>query len=257
MTPRSVKQQTGFECGGRVRGSEAASDSHEQSLTQPRPESRPLIGRSQPFCIPQTVEEEWRTALLFLLLINSLWCCYLVAIHAISPPPLSFSCFPRSPWWQHPSHHCRGDRRQVPGGAGGGGWFDHAWARGPDGSIGGHRGCGAQPGAHAAVCECARPACGVAGLLLGLRRPAALPAPLQEVCEHLTFALHADLAAANKVVVVCDETINVLCHLEKKHWSMRFCRCLSWYFIDQSIPHILKYAAWIFFRLFLVIISQL
>lgn len=145
---------------------------------------------------------------------------------SLPPQPLSFSCFPLSPWRQHPSHHCRGDRGQVPGGAGGGGWFGQAQARGPDGSIGGHGGGGAQPGAHAAVGEGARLALAV---LLALRRPAALQAaPLQEVCEHLTFALHADLAAADKVVVVGDETMDILCHLEKKHISSPYSqiRCL-------------------------------
>ena len=47
-----------------------------------------------------------------------------------------------------------------------------------------------------------------------LRRPAL---SLQEVCEHLTFALHAHLATADKVVVVGNETMDVLCNLEDKH----------------------------------------
>ncbi len=124
--------------------------------------------------------------------INKLCYRHLVAINAIPPHPLSFSCFPQSPWRQHSLDHCSGDRGQVPGGAGGGGWFGHARARGPDGSIGGHRGGGAKPGAYTAVSKRARPSLSVAGQLLGLRRPVALPAPLQEVCKHLTFALHAD-----------------------------------------------------------------
>lgn len=59
-------------------------------------------------------------------------------------------------------------------------------------------------------------------LLLGLRRPDALPASFQEVSQHLTFALHADLAAAHKVVVVGDEAMDVLRHLEGKHRRMMF-----------------------------------
>lgn len=54
-------------------------------------------------------------------------------------------------------------------------------------------------------------------LWLTLRWSATLKAaPLQEVCEHLPFALHADLATADKVVVVGDKAMNILCHLEKK-----------------------------------------
>lgn len=57
-------------------------------------------------------------------------------------------------------------------------------------------------------------------LWLTLRWPATLKAALlQEVCEHLPFALHADLAAADKVVVVGDKAMNILCHLEKTHIS--------------------------------------
>lgn len=41
-------------------------------------------------------------------------------------------------WRQHSSHHCRGYRGQVSGGAGRGGWFGQAWAWGPNGSVGGH-----------------------------------------------------------------------------------------------------------------------
>lgn len=163
--------------------------------------------------LPLTVEE-WRTPLLFPLFTNSLCCCHVVVL---SLHPLSFYSFSQSPWRQHLSHHYRGDRRQVPGGAGGGGRLGHAHARGPDGGVGGHRGGGAQPGAHAAVGERARTPLGIAGLLLALRHHAALSAPLQEVCEHLTFALHTDLATADKVIVVCDEAMDVLGHLEKKH----------------------------------------
>lgn len=135
----------------------------------------------------------------------------------IPPSPLSFSCFLQSPWRQHPSHHCRGDRGQVPGGGGGGGggWFGQARARRPDGGVGGDSRCGAQPGAHAAVSEGARAAFRVSRMLLAVRGSAALFTPSEEICEHLTFALHADLATAHEVVVVCDETINVFCHLEK------------------------------------------
>lgn len=41
------------------------------------------------------------------------------------------------------SHHGGGGRGQVPGGAGGGGRFSQARARGPDGSVGGDFGGGA------------------------------------------------------------------------------------------------------------------
>lgn len=61
------------------------------------------------------------------------------------------------------------------------------------------------------------------GVLLwqALRWSATLKAALlQEVCEHLPFALHADLAAADKVVVVGDKAMNILCHLEKTHTSV-------------------------------------
>lgn len=52
------------------------------------------------------------------------------------------------------------------------------------------------------------------GLLLTLERLASLQATtLQEVCEHLTFALHSDLPTANKVVAVGDESVDVLSHL--------------------------------------------
>lgn len=63
---------------------------------------------------------------------------------------------------------------------------------------------------------------GDAGLLLGVRRPHALPTSFQEVSQHLTFALHADLAAAHKVVVVRDEAMDVLRHLERKFRRMTY-----------------------------------
>jgi len=167
------------------------------------PESRPPTGRSPPPCLPTTVEEEQPS------LLQLSWCC----LH-LSPT------FTRR---RRASHHCGGNRGQVPGGAGGGGRFGDAWAGGPDVGIGGRCGGRAQPGAHAALGEGARPALGAARLqLLALGQPAALSAPLEEVRQHLAFALHADLAAAHEVVVVCNEAINVLCHLEGKHRGLMF-----------------------------------
>lgn len=123
-------------------------------------------------------------------------------------------CSFSSPWRHRPSHHRGGDRGEVPGGAGGGGGFRRVRGRGPDGGVSADGGGGAQPGAHAAVGEGAGAAL---RLLLALKRPVALQAPpLQEVGEHLTFALHADLPAADEAVVVRDEPVNVLGHLGKK-----------------------------------------
>lgn len=137
-------------------------------------------------------------------------------LHANPAFPLSFSYFPQSPWRQHPSHSCCGDRGQVPDGAGGRGRFGRARAWGSGGGVGGDGRGRAQPGAHAAVGEGARPPLRASRMLLALRRSAATFAPFEEVREHLTFALHADLTPTNKVVVICDETINVFCHLERK-----------------------------------------
>lgn len=186
----------------------APSDSSPKR--SPGPSPGPSPGDQGLGSLPQTVEEEWRSALSFPFEIN-------VLIHAVSAPPLSISSFPQSPWRQHPSHRCHGDSGQVPDGAGRGGWFGHAQARASAGSVGGHGGGGAEPGAHAAMGERAGPALGVAGLVLDLRQPASFPAPFQEVCKHLTFALHADLASADKVVVVCHEAMDVFSHLKKKH----------------------------------------
>lgn len=58
-------------------------------------------------------------------------------------------------------------------------------------------------------------------MLLTLRGSAAFFAPFEEVCEHLAFALHADLATADKVIIVCNETVNVFSHLERKHTNIR------------------------------------
>lgn len=67
------------------------------------------------------------------------------------------------------------------------------------------------------MCEGARPALAVSVLqLLALRGPAPFPAALQKVCKHLTFALHTDLTTTHKVVVVGNEAVDVLCHLESE-----------------------------------------
>lgn len=134
---------------------------------------------------------------------------------SFQPPSSALIVFPRCRLLS-PSHDLCRDRGQVPDGAGGGGRCSYARARRPDRRVGGHRRGGAQPGAHTTAGEGAGAALSVAGLLLVQRWPAGRPAPLQEVREHLTFALYADLAAAHKVVVVCDEAVDVLRHLEKK-----------------------------------------
>lgn len=54
-------------------------------------------------------------------------------------------------------------------------------------------------------------------LQLGVSQLFALFASLQEVCQHLTFSLHADLATAHKVIMVGNQTINIFSHLERKH----------------------------------------
>lgn len=56
----------------------------------------------------------------------------------------------QSPWRHRPSHHHRGDRGDVPGGAGG---FGQTRGSAPDGCVRGDGGGGAQPGAHAGVGE--------------------------------------------------------------------------------------------------------
>lgn len=120
------------------------------------------------------------------------------------------------------SHHCHGNRGQIPGGTGGGGGFGQVWAWVPDGSVGGDGGSWAQPGAHVAVGDGARAALRVR-LLLILRSPATLQAsPFQEVREHLTFAFHADLATTDKVVVVDNKSMDVLSHLKKKDVRLSF-----------------------------------
>lgn len=150
---------------------------------------------SLPSCAPETPQQRAKTS--FSLLQQSFY-----------PPPFLFSCFPNS-------HHFCSSRWQVPGGAGRGGWFGHAWARGPDVWIASHCGCGAQPGANTAMGEGARPAFTVSVLrLLALRGPVPFPAALQEVCKHLALAFHTDLSSTHKVVVVSNKAIDVLRHLE-------------------------------------------
>lgn len=118
----------------------------------------------------------------------------------------------QSPWQRSASHHRGGDRRDVPAGAGGG--FGLIQDGGPDGSISGDGGGGTQPGAHAGVGEGAGAAPCV---LLTMNRSEGLQAAsFQEVGEHLTFALHADLSTANKVVTVRDESVNIIGHLTKR-----------------------------------------
>lgn len=63
--------------------------------------------------------------------------------------------------------------------------------------------------------EGARAALGV-GTLLALRRTAPWSTTLQEVRKHLTFALYADLTTTNEGVVVGNEAVHVLCHLQDK-----------------------------------------
>lgn len=81
--------------------------------------------------------------------------------------------------------------------------------------------------------------------MLDLRQPAAWPAPFQEVREHLTFALHTDLPSAHKVVVVCDEAMDVFCYLKKetkrKEVSFRYqffiqsdSSTLDWFYVISS-----------------------
>lgn len=211
MTPRSVKQQTGSDWGHlRPPCSWGLSP------------GLPLDDWHLSLCVSQTVEEEWRRTVP--LLIRSL--CS-PCNSSISTLIFLFSTVTT----EHPSHHCCGDRGQVPGGGGGSGCFSHARARCPDGRVSGDSRCRAQPGAHAALGERARAALWVSRMLLGVRGSAALFAPSKKVCQHLTFALHADLAPANKVVVVCNETINVFCHLERKQimmmLMMAYYRCLG------------------------------
>lgn len=63
--------------------------------------------------------------------------------------------------------------------------------------------------------EGARPALAVSVLkLLALTGPASFPAALQKVCKHLTLALHTDLTTTHEVVIVGNEAVHVLCHLE-------------------------------------------
>lgn len=83
--------------------------------------------------------------------------------------------------------------------------------------------------------ECTGTAFTVARLLLGLRWPAALSASLQEVCKHLTFALHTDLATAHKIVVIGDEAIDVLCYLVEAH--RRLMSFMTKYFTMTHLRH--------------------
>ena len=117
------------------------------------------------------------------------------------------------------SHLCGRCRGQVSGAAGGGCWHGHAGARCPDGGIGGHRGGGTQASAHIAAGK-------VAGAPLAVPRWLApghsspLAPPFQEVGQHLTLALHTDLSSAYKVIVIHDDAVHVLCHLEIKKKGM-------------------------------------
>lgn len=65
------------------------------------------------------------------------------------------------------------------------------------------------------------------GTLLALSRTAPWPPTLQEVRKHLTFALYADLTTTNEGVVVGNEAVHILRHLEDKH-RKRWDVTLSW-----------------------------